>query len=325
MKVHSILIAAGIIAGVLQGPAAARVDALTAHVITDDADRFAKLFDAAGGHPTAEALQKGYLAPGTEAIGVFTPYRIKNAKHLAEVIAQHPDEYRRAIDVCLPIAKDMSGELRAVYLAYEGLFGDPDLPKIYTVFGADNSGGTAAPGVQVIGLEVICRDAKTDDEIRSMFRTFFAHEALHAMQPEPDETIATADPMLVNLFYEGAADFFATMVTGAVPKPERAAWARPREAELWAEFERDRAAVKALPEDQRDAKGSPFFRWFADAGSPPEGWPGELGYWVGMRICEAYFDAAKDKRAAVRDLLELKDMQKILDESGYAKRFAAQH
>jgi len=52
--------------------------------------------------------------------------------------------------------------------------------------------------------------------------------------------------------------------------------------------------------------------------SAPAGWPCEAGYWVGMRIAQAYVARASDKRAALRELLALRDPAAILKASGYA-------
>lgn len=62
-----------------------------------------------------------------------------------------------------------------------------------------------------------------------------------------------------------------------------------------------------------------FKRWFANCGSAPEGWPCEAGYWVGMRIAEAYVAQASDKHAAIRQLLNIEDPSEVLNASGYLK------
>ncbi len=68
----------------------------------------------------------------------------------------------------------------------------------------------------------------------------------------------------------------------------------------------------------KDPLSSPRFkRWFANCGSAPEGWPCEAGYWVGMRIAQGYVAHAPDKRAAIRELLELRDPAAILKGSAY--------
>ena len=52
-----------------------------------------------------------------------------------------------------------------------------------------------------------------------------------------------------------------------------------------------------------------------------ENWYADLGYFVGARICEAYYEQAEDKRQAIEDLLFISDPAAILEASGYAARF----
>jgi hypothetical protein len=56
-----------------------------------------------------------------------------------------------------------------------------------------------------------------------------------------------------------------------------------------------------------------FYRSYDVAG----GTPGDLGYWVGYRIAKAYYTRARDKRVAMRTLLDLKDPKQILADSGW--------
>ena len=53
-------------------------------------------------------------------------------------------------------------------------------------------------------------------------------------------------------------------------------------------------------------------------GGQPEGWPADLGYFVGYRICQAYYESSDDKAAAVRALLLNTDGAELLAQSGYA-------
>jgi hypothetical protein len=303
------------------GAASAGVDALMARVNAEDAERFVEIYEGAEGKPAAATLQTGYIDPGTDGLKIFTPGRIESGENLAGAISESPGAYRRAIDVCLPIVRASSAELRAVYLALEGLLGDPDLPEIYALFGAGNSGGTAGPGAQVLGLEVICRIAKTDDDIRALLRSFYAHETVHTFQPQDDQIASGADALTAAVIQEGTADYVASIVTGRPLSPERAIWAAPRAAEIWRAFEKDRRAIKRLTPEKQYEKGSPLFRWVANAGSPPEGWPSELGYWLGMEIAAAYVDAAPDKRAAIKELISMTDPDAVLEKSGYGERF----
>ena len=317
-----LLVAAASVAVVLKASAlAADVDALSATVRAEDADRFVTIFEAANGAPSAEALTAGYIAPGSPGLKIFTPGRIENGERLAAVIASNQAEYRRAMDVCLPIAKASGNQLRAIYLALDGLLGDPALPEIYVLFGAGNSGGTAGPGAQVLGLEVLCRGDKDEAAIRALFRSFFAHETVHTLQSTERDGFFAKDTLLTAVLMEGTADYIAFLVTGETPSPVRASWGEARAAEIWKAFENDRRKSEKAPLEKRFTPGAPLYRWIANAGSAPEGWPDELGYWLGMQIAAAYVDQAADARAAIKELLDLKDAALILEKSGYAKRF----
>lgn len=290
------------------------VDPLAITVELDDAERFAALFRTSGGAPTAEALQVQYLDPAGRGVEIFTPYRIGNAQNLAAEITRNPQSYRDAIERCLPLVRRTEPDLRAIYLGFHGLLPELPLPRIAIVFGAGNSGGTAESDMQVLGLEVLCRLAPDDAAFRRLMRHFYAHETVHTFQ-RIDEKRITDDPLLVSALAEGTADYIARLVTGETPDPERARWAEANATFIMAEFARDIAAARdpALSETQRNAV---LHRWVHNAGNPPEGWPSELGYWVGMTIVDGYVANAPDRAVAIRELLRLEDPRAVLARSG---------
>lgn len=296
--------------------AAAAVNPLTVDIGTDDARRFANLMkdDAV---PTAEILQREYLDRAGPGVKIFTPLRIVDAERLARKVASKPDTYRYAIRECLPRVPTLRSDLKAIYLAFSGLLPERPLPAIEVVFGALNSGGTASSDTQVIGLEVTCPPGTTPEQFRTNMRGFFAHETVHTWQGE-ETPQALADPLLSQALREGVADYLASVVTGEVPSRDRDSWARQRESWQWEEFKRDRQFMQSDSDSLRTPGASPRFkRWFANCGSAPEGWPCEAGYWIGMRIAEAYVNRSPDKHAAIRKLVELEDPGAILKASGY--------
>ncbi len=301
------------------GPSPPPADALTVTVEAADADRFAAIFDRTGGRPTAEQLQHGYLDPGSYGVRVFTPDRIIDAHHLADAVGKRPDFYARAINICLPIVKDTTAELRATYLAFHGLLPERSLPHIYLVVGADNSGGTAALGAQVLGLETLCGIADTPEKLREIVRSFYAHETVHTFQAAAGME-ELDDGLLSSVLLEGAADFIATLVTGHQIDPTRAAWAVPREAELWRQFEADlvtTAGVKWSARKPGTPAAASFDRWIGNYGNAPEKWPVEVGYWMGQRIWQRWYDRQQDKRAAIRDMLALTNPVMVLAQGRY--------
>lgn len=310
------------------------VDPLAVQVESADADRFAAVFAATEGHPSAEALQAGYLDGAGRGVAVFTPGRIQNADNLAAAVAADPASYARAIEVCLPIAKQASADMRAIYLGLASVFPGRTLPELHVVFGAGNSGGTAGVedgvGAQVLGLEVICEMADTPEELRTTFRRFFAHETVHVLQMQAGALAeSSTDPLLAASLTEGFAEFVSGLVTGEVPDPERDGWARAREAQVWADFAADRRALQFMAGEGMSMEDPPAGaaalqrRWAGNYGSAPEGWPYELGYWIGRRICEGYFERSADKRRAIEELLLMKDPAAILGASGYGAKAGA--
>jgi len=290
------------------------VDPLTVEIEAEDVERFAALFERSGGKVAAKMLQQEYLDPGSYGVHVFTPSRIQNAGHLANRVAANPELYSKAIRTCLPIVMSTTAELRSTYLALAGLFPGMPLPHIYLVIGADTSGGTAGPGAQVLGLETPCRIADTPEKLSDIMRAFYAHETVHALQKEQEES-TTGGVLLRSVLAEGAADFIAALVTGRPMDPARAAWAAPREAELWRQFEADLAVTRSS--DRGEIKrgtpeGSALYRWVGNYGSAPEGWPGELGYWMGERIWQRWYEKQPDKRAALQQMLSLAEPLEVL-------------
>ena len=299
-------------------------------VNTADADRFAVLFNETGGEPTVQQLETRYLQEAGSGLILLQRTRFGSADKLHAAIAAQPQKYQRAIEVCLPLAKRASDDLRTIYKEISVLLPDYDLPEVHAVIGAGTSAGTAQPGVQVLGLETICAAKQTQAEILETFRFFFAHETIHAFQGLPDTSVVAMDPLLYASIYEGTADYIATLVTGQVPDKERNSWAEANAEMLWSQYSSDRQTLKEssyqggpftdLPEEARAA----FVRWHFNAGIAPEGWPVEAGYWIGRQIVSSYMENSNDPDADLRSLLTLQDPEAVLQRSKFAERLAKQ-
>lgn len=290
-------------------------DVLQSHVDVEAVERFATVWRQSDGKPDAGRLQSGYLAGGGRALEIFTNGRIVSADHLARTVAAHPDVYRDAIDRCMPWAMDQDGSFRAINFGLKGLLPNRTPPAVAVLFGANNSGGTAQEGMQVIGLEVICRLSPDRASFDQRMRGFFAHEATHTFQKVAGPK-AEADLLLSQVILEGTADYVSHVITGLDPDPQRSAWAASMGDAIWPEFLGDRARVSGglMPDGELNEVGKKAAsRWVMNAGSPPSGWPSEAGYWVGEQIVRAYVDASSDPAAALDHLLQFDDPKPILD------------
>ena len=62
--------------------------------------------------------------------------------------------------------------------------------------------------------------------------------------------------------------------------------------------------------------GTDISKWFYDY-RPGSDAPYDLGYWVGYRIVKAYYLKSKDRRAALKDIIEMDDPEAFLQRSGW--------
>src|SRR6266545_3930148 len=135
------------------------------------------------------------------------------------------------------------------------------------------------------------------------------HEAVHTQQkPAP---AGQQDNLLRHALGEGIADFLAELAVGPWnANAPRQIYGRAHEHDVWVDFQ-----------DEMEIAGDSIIRmWMYNGMMPPDKNHGavDIGYWVGYRIAGAYYARASDKRAAVRELLELRDAEAILRASGYA-------
>jgi hypothetical protein len=63
---------------------------------TEDVTRFYKVYEAAGGHPSAEQLQRDYLDPGTPGLHHLAKVRNVTAERIAQAIETNPELYTDA-------------------------------------------------------------------------------------------------------------------------------------------------------------------------------------------------------------------------------------
>jgi uncharacterized protein YjaZ len=133
-----------------------------------------------------------------------------------------------------------------------------------------------------------------------------AHESVHFQQK-----YLALGTLLCACLKEGSADFLGKLTSGRLiaRMDETHVWANARERELWEEF-------------QKELDGKDTSRWLYGK-SGGNGRPVDLGYWIGYKISEAYFQNATDKKAAVRDMLLIKDCREFLKASRYAEKFTA--
>ena len=269
---------------------------------TSDVDRFFVLYDDPEFASDPDALAARYLATPSPGLVEFMAMRRITPERVAAALRNKPDLYRDARG-CADTLGNVRGRLTAAADRLAELYPKAIFPPITIAISRGSPAAAANAKGLYVGLEALCsaKFIEADDEDR--FVHVIAHEYIHAQQPlaqaeSRDETVLHA------ALVEGAAEFVAEQISGSVGFPLLHEWAKGREAELETAF---------LAEKDEVAIGS---RWlYNQQGS--DGWPGDLGYWVGYRVAKAHYARSADKAAALREIIEMQDPAAFLAESGW--------
>jgi hypothetical protein len=273
-----------------------------AEIRTSDVDLFYGIYDAAGGVPSAAALQRSYIDAGSDGVRQFIPSRIKSAEALAKTIAENRAVYDKA-RACMAALPAVRARLAIVFKKFAAIDPDAIFPPVIVLIGRNNSGGTTGKSGVLIGLEVVCRSDWLQPSIEDRLVHLIAHEYAHLQQFHEGGEDAMPATVLKQSMTEGVAELIAELTSGEASESHLQRWTQGRQREIGEAFLSD--------VDSKDFKS-----WLYNGAGTPEK-PGDLGYWVGYCIAKSYYTHAQDKRAAIKTLLELKDPKQILADSDW--------
>jgi hypothetical protein len=315
-------------------------DPKKARFITSDIDNFWRAFDLAAKETDKEKkiaiFQSEYLDKGSAGLKDFIRMRIKTAKDLTETVESLPRFYASVRASSLRV-KTMEKQMRKAFAKFKKIYPEAVFPDVYFVIGITNTGGTASDNGLLIGTELYGLTAQTPrDEFLEAFRKHapkdlseqqlrdraerlinimlkpiekitpvVAHESCHFNQKYSE-----LKTLLAKSVQEGACDFIAEKTAGETLNVQQKIYGDQHEAELWREF-------------QPEMTGENFRKWMYNGITSGER-PPDLGYYMGYKISHAYYANAKDKRQAIKDILETKDFAAFLEKSRYAEKFAKQ-
>ncbi|MFC5524142.1 DUF2268 domain-containing putative Zn-dependent protease [Rhodanobacter ginsengisoli] len=269
---------------------------------TEDVYLFYTVYDAAGGHPTAQQLQHEYMDPGSEGLHRLAELRNVTGASIAKTLAGHPALYSDA-KRCMAVLPSVRRRLDAALVKLRQLYPPAEFAPVTIAVGRGKPVGvTDASGV-MIGLEALCAINYFEPNVEDRFVHVLAHEYAHVQQAikapafydDPKPTV------LKESLIEGAAEFTGELISGGVANTDLEARARGHEMAIETAFVAD--------EDKTDLSS-----WLYNGTLTK---PGDLGYWVGYRITKAYYQHARDKRQALRDILEMTDARAFLARSGW--------
>ena len=255
--------------------------------VTEDIPRFWRAFDDRS--RGVEAF-KEYLDEGTRGIRGFMKYRIQSADHLYQMVSEREKAYA-AVRAQTYLINGQWDRVKDSFIKLKEWYPDAVFPPTYFVIGAFNSGGTTSRHGLIIGAEM--------QQDVSFIPHIVAHEVVHFNQQYGGK-----DSLLKRCIKEGSADFIGELISGNHINERAFAYGELHEDRLKEEF------IDKMHEKTNDG-------WLYGSGNATDDRPNDLGYWMGYKICESYFKKAKDKKKAIDDILNIKDFDSFLAESGY--------
>ncbi|MEY4905778.1 MAG: hypothetical protein RLZZ292_3593 [Bacteroidota bacterium] len=291
-----------------------------ANVITSDIDNFWLAYDKITTTKDSTTqynyLNTLFLEKGTPGLKAIMQVRRYTPKSYLDAINTHPlfwTSIRANTNKAKTIGKEIARGVQQLKTLYPPL--KPS--NIYFTMGAFRTGGTALDSLVLIGSELAMADSTT---VSSEFepnmahlRTYFAsnpiksivftnvHEYVHTQQNAP-----WGYDLLSQCVLEGVAEFVAVKATGQPSSTPAIAYGKAHDKQIQAKF---------VPE-----MFSPFTieNWVWN-NTDNEFKTRDLGYYVGYAICEKYYNRARNKQQAIKEMIEL-NYEKSDDIENFAKK-----
>ncbi|ROI05189.1 hypothetical protein EGI16_07695 [Chryseobacterium sp. G0240] len=295
MKIRSIFALFLLTSGIAEAQTGFSGDPLNAVFETKDTDRFWKAFDnmeTAKQNPFAD-----YIKDGSAGVKGFTESRIISADSLYSKVKKRKEDYLKSRSVLAGIHQKEK-RTRAIYSALKYWYPEAEFPPVYFVYGRFNSGGTSSNDGIIIGTEML----KNLDGVTGLI----SHELIHFQQNNKGK-----NTLLKQCLGEGSADFIGELISGEHINPIPFQYGESHTDQLYPEF------VARLKEES-------YNDWLYGT-SKKDDRPNDLGYWIGYKITEAYFNRQTDKRKAIHDTLNIQDPLLFLKESGLLNRYITEY
>ena len=217
--------------------------------------------------------------------------------------------------------QNRKSELQPAFDKLKELYPAFKQPDVCFAIGALRTGGTTSEGLILIGTEIVAADNAVnlsefdnDDFMKLVLKNqtgdiigMVAHEAVHTQQPGGDNEDAS---LLKQTIVEGAADFIASLMLDRITLNKVIYdYGLEHEKELWSEFYADVKNGKSIGNTD----------WMYNYRTNR---PADLAYFIGYKVCEAYYNNAQDKKQAIEDIIMMSDAESFLLKSGYLEKYS---
>lgn len=267
-----------------------------------------------------DLIKRLYTDKATKGLKAFMNARDYNDSVYVKVIEKYPKFWNSVRPNTLTI-KTKTKELEAGVVRLKQLYPELKDAEMYFTIGGLNAGGTVSGNMVLVGAELATGIGSTDvsefkDEwLKGMFAnqsldnivSLNIHEYIHTQQTGYQNRV------LNQAIKEGSCDLIAGLVMNESPQRKYISYGMVHEAEIKARFKKEMFTGNLA-------------EWFYNGRQKGQG--ADLGYYVGYVISKMYYQNAKDKKQAIKDIIELnysdnKAVEDFLDKSKFFKEKAS--
>jgi hypothetical protein len=294
-----------------------------AKMVADDLRNFVQASRALqGAADTVGVLHREYFARATPGFVAYAERYQVTPQTLAAAIRKRPAHYA-SLAMMIARLEKLEPRILAAFEEMERIYPDAVFPPVFFLVGDFSAGGLTRPVGLLISVDTYA-SAPTID--RSEFPDsaemppsadgiphLVAHELVHYQQAmaqgvEAYRAIFGERQTLLRIaIREGSADFLAELISGGHTNPRAHEYGLRHERELWTAFQKEM--------HQRELGAWMFHR------PANRERPANLGYFMGYRIAQAFYEQHADKGEALRAILSVTNYEQFLRDSRYSERF----
>ncbi len=291
-------------------------------VQTLDIDHFWEAFDNLKKCQThadsVASFQTLYIDRATSGLIDFMKVRNFHAERYVSTVARYPKFFNSVrkntyeVKKAAPLIEEVFAKFKEIYPNFKPF-------KVCFAIGTLISGGTVSENFVLIGTEITTSSKDVDlsefkdnafskvlageEDVVGKLKGIIAHECVHTQQIVPVDKNAITCKLLYDVMQEGFCDFIAELIAGNHFNTVVVEYGEAHEKELWKEFKSE------MCKDNSD-------NWLYNYDSVKDR-PADLGYYIGYKIAQAYYQQAKDKQQAIVDIIEMNNPLMFLEKSHY--------
>jgi hypothetical protein len=285
---------------------------------TRDVELFWRTYDAAATAPDKAAhWQQTYLDRTTPVVkSTLVIAKLTGANYNTATTQRFPKFLASIRTASLTGPQSQEAAIRQALRKMRTVHPEASFSGVYFGMGLFNNGGKSLPAGVYIGTEYFSQTPTTDlSELNAYTRSVMssagrlpvivAHEMAHQQQ-----RYTNTSTLLGAAIAEGSADFLGELASGEVATGGQTyTYGLANERAVWQAF-------------SKEMTGTVWSNWLYNGSSGNAyNFPPDMGYFVGYRICKAYYDRAPNKQQALRDMLQTTDFPTFLAKSGYAEQW----